>query len=120
MTRKFTPGPWVVFSVEGKPRAILPAGRPGSIAEFSSLPTVEDALLMAEAPRLASFLTSADEDIDRLFKAVERAIEGFEAVRASNLERGHAACDEIIPELRRILRVVNGEEDRLPSEEKDS
>lgn len=47
-----TPGPWVRFFVDEHTMAILPAGRPGSVADFKAPPSEADAQLIAAAPEL--------------------------------------------------------------------
>lgn len=48
-----TPGPWVGFSDQGKDVAILPAGKDGTICDFSEpYPSRADAQVMIAAPDL--------------------------------------------------------------------
>lgn len=66
MTSKHTPGPWILFGQrsgdEWHAHAILPAGRPGSVAEFKEPPSEADAKLMAAAPDLYEFVCEIAHD----------------------------------------------------------
>lgn len=49
----FTPGPWIVFTCEGVPHSLLPAGRPGAVVTFAApLPSGADLALISVAPLL--------------------------------------------------------------------
>lgn len=97
MSAEQTPGPWVVYLCEGRPQAILPAGRTGDVCEFSAAPTEADAKLIAAAPELLaaarlavrmlwaearSHLESGDVQRRTFVEPIEGAIKTIEAAIA--------------------------------------
>jgi hypothetical protein len=56
MSESHTPGPWIEFADRGETVAILPAGRDGTICDFSSTVSRADARLIAAAPELLEAL----------------------------------------------------------------
>jgi len=74
---KHTPGPWIVMLSEDKPYAILPAGRHGTICQFSDVYMDQEAnaRLIAAAPDLLEACEEALPYCDGLIQEmVERAI----------------------------------------------
>lgn len=86
-----TPGPWIIFRDKDMPVAILPAGRPGEICQFTTLGAMEEteanARLIAKAPKLIAYLKAImmdlpitrdwlDPEIERMAKEVIAEIEG--------------------------------------------
>jgi hypothetical protein len=62
---------------------------------------------VAQRAHLAQWKAHAETqaELRRVKAALDRAVEGFEAVRSSNLGRAHAAADEVLP----VLRAAGGQ-----------
>jgi inorganic triphosphatase YgiF len=59
--------------------------------------------LIREADQNARMSITAHFNFRQVLKALDRAVEALESVRKSNHRRGHAACDEVLPRLRKTL-----------------
>ena len=73
---KHTPGPWVGFLDQGHLVAIMPAGRPGNVCQFSVPPTDADAHLIEAAPELLAALKV-------VVAIADRRTDEFDAARAA-------------------------------------
>lgn len=85
-----TAGPWVLFTDNGSPLAVLPAGRLGTVAEFArgpgQTPSDTDARLIAASPDLLAALeglTRAREGQPGFRDAFQAAVDAIAKARGT-------------------------------------
>lgn len=77
--------PWVLFLVDGRPEAILPAGRPGEVANVRGVSRSTVNRIIAAANESHSLAVFAQ--IDKTTKALREGIDAFVAKAAPPKER---------------------------------
>jgi len=68
--------PWVLFTDDGKPIAIMPAGRPGEVANVEGMTLAEAGEIVALANRINDVVTdSAFRRIDESLAELQRVLD---------------------------------------------